>query len=44
MDKELPALKNSIIDNGYDPQVAEQIIHMIEPFVGYGFNKSHSAA
>jgi DNA polymerase-3 subunit alpha len=30
--------------NGIDAKVAEQIFTFIEPFAGYGFNKSHAAA
>ncbi len=30
--------------NGISPKVAEEIFAFIEPFAGYGFNKSHAAA
>lgn len=43
MDKVLPELKQRILNNGYTQEVADKIIHLIEPFVGYGFNKSHAA-
>ncbi len=31
-------------EKGYDVKHAEGIFHMLEPFAGYGFNKSHAAA
>lgn len=36
MDEELPKLKSSIINNGYSEDVANEVIKIIEPFVGYG--------
>ncbi len=30
--------------SGIDRELAERIFHFIEPFAGYGFNKSHAAA
>ncbi|HEU5347723.1 MAG TPA: DNA polymerase III subunit alpha, partial [Ktedonobacterales bacterium] len=32
------------VQNGIDEKIAEQIFTFIEPFAGYGFNKSHAAA
>ena len=31
-------------ERGYDEKHAAGIFHMLEPFAGYGFNKSHAAA
>lgn len=36
MDKELPKLYQSIIDNGYSEEVAKAVNDIIEPFIGYG--------
>lgn len=44
MDKVLPELKARIIENGYDEEVGDHVVRLIEPFVGYGFNRSHAAA
>ena len=44
MDKELPILHKSIMNNGYSQEIADNVIKLIEPFVGYGFNKSHAAS
>ena len=34
MDEEMPKLKEGIMNNGYDETLANEIIKMIEPFVG----------
>ncbi|MBV8198136.1 MAG: DNA polymerase III subunit alpha, partial [Candidatus Eremiobacteraeota bacterium] len=34
----------AIATSGVDRSLAERIFHFIEPFAGYGFNKSHAAA
>lgn len=44
MDKVLPELRQRTLDSGYAEETADELIRLIEPFVGYGFNKSHSAA
>ena len=44
MDEELPKLKEAIVNHGYSEDVAREVQAIIEPFVGYGFNKSHAAA
>lgn len=44
MDKVLPELRQRTIENGYEPRIADQLVKLIEPFVGYGFNRSHGAA
>lgn len=44
MDEELPKLREAIVNNGYSEDVAREVQAIIEPFVGYGFNKSHAAA
>lgn len=43
MDKVLPELHARILENGYEPFVADKVVKLIEPFVGYGFNRSHAA-
>lgn len=43
MDKVLPELRGRIIDNGYPEYIAQEVVKIIEPFVGYGFNRSHAA-
>ncbi|MEA2722009.1 MAG: polymerase subunit alpha, partial [Candidatus Eremiobacteraeota bacterium] len=35
---------NGCVDNGIDKKLAEDVFAFIEPFAGYGFNKSHAAA
>jgi DNA polymerase-3 subunit alpha len=37
-------LERRIQEFGHSEEIAKKIIAMIEPFVGYGFNKSHAAA
>ena len=44
MDVELPKLHQAILDNGYSEEIANEVHQIIEPFIGYGFNKSHAAA
>lgn len=39
MDKELPILHKSIMNNGYSQEIADNVIKLIEPFVGYGLTK-----
>jgi DNA polymerase III subunit alpha len=43
MDKVLPELKNRIVNNGFPEHIADEVVKIIEPFVGYGFNRSHAA-
>jgi DNA polymerase-3 subunit alpha len=44
----IPVYRQKFIDgcgaNGIDEKLAEEIFTFIEPFAGYGFNKSHAAA
>ena len=40
----LEELRRRLGEHGYSEEVINEIIKQIEPFVGYGFNKSHSAA
>lgn len=40
----LQELERRLQEHGYSKEIAEKVIAMIEPFVGYGFNKSHAAA
>lgn len=44
MRKEKMKFINGCIKNGYKQTVAEKIWSLIEKFVGYGFNKAHSAS
>lgn len=44
MKKEKIKFINGCIKNGYSSSVAEKIFSLIEKFVGYGFNKAHSAS
>lgn len=44
MDKVLPELHLRTLQNGYDEKTADQLVELIKPFVGYGFNRSHAAA
>ncbi len=44
MKKEKVKFINGCIKNGYSQKVAENIFSLIEKFVGYGFNKAHSAS
>ena len=34
---------NGCVDNGIDKKVAQNVFAFIEPFAGYGFNRSHAA-
>lgn len=43
MNKVLPELKEAVIARGYDQVTADKLVELIEPFVGYGFNRSHAA-
>lgn len=40
----LEKLEKDIIEHGHTPELAANIIKIIEPFLGYGFNRSHAAA
>ncbi|MBV8748661.1 MAG: DNA polymerase III subunit alpha, partial [Candidatus Eremiobacteraeota bacterium] len=44
----IPVYRQKFIDgcveNGLDTKLAEEIFAFVEPFAGYGFNKSHAAA
>lgn len=42
--KALGELKTRLIDYGQSEEVADKICKEIEPFAGYGFNRSHAAA
>lgn len=42
--KELVKFKAGAVKNGYTEEHAEEIFHILEPFAGYGFNKSHAVA
>ncbi len=44
MKKEKIKFINGCIKKGYSKQVAEKVFSLIEKFVGYGFNKAHSAS
>jgi DNA polymerase-3 subunit alpha len=37
-------VSGAIATSGIDRALAERIFHFVEPFAGYGFNKSHAAA
>lgn len=39
MDIELPKLHQEIIEHGFDSKVADDMIELIKPFVGYGWTK-----
>lgn len=40
----LDQLEKDIVLYGHTPELAKSIIKIIEPFLGYGFNRSHAAA
>lgn len=40
----LDELRRRLDEHGYAEEIINNIIKQIEPFVGYGFNKSHAAA
>ena len=42
--EELVKFKAGAVKNGFTEQHAEEIFHILEPFAGYGFNKSHAVA
>ncbi|MBQ0071883.1 MAG: DNA polymerase III subunit alpha, partial [Spirochaetales bacterium] len=42
--KELVKFKDRAVKLGHTPEHAEEIFHHLEPFAGYGFNKSHAVA
>ena len=44
MAEELVKFRQRAEQNGFDPDHAEEIFHILEPFAGYGFNKSHAVA
>lgn len=44
MKKEKIKFVNGCLKNGYSQNVAEKVFSLIEKFVGYGFNKAHSAS
>lgn len=44
MKKEKIKFINGCIKNGYSNAVADKVFSLIEKFVGYGFNKAHSAS
>ena len=44
MKKEKVKFINGCVKQGYTKKVAENIFSLIEKFVGYGFNKAHSAS
>jgi DNA polymerase-3 subunit alpha len=44
MKKEKDKFIKGCIKNGYSQNVAENVFSLIEKFVGYGFNKAHSAS
>lgn len=41
---ELVKFVDGAIKNGHTREHAEEIFHILEPFAGYGFNKSHAVA
>lgn len=44
MKKEMEKFIKGCTKNGYSQKIAEETFSLIERFVGYGFNKAHSAA
>ncbi|RLC35559.1 DNA polymerase III subunit alpha [Candidatus Shapirobacteria bacterium] len=44
MDKQKQKFINGCVNNGLSQDKATHIFEMIEPFVGYGFNKAHACA
>lgn len=42
--EELVKFKEGAKKNGFTEKHAEEIFHILEPFAGYGFNKSHAVA
>lgn len=41
---QLEIFKAGAVKNGHTAEHAEDIFHILEPFAGYGFNKSHAVA
>ncbi len=41
---ELVKFREGAVKRGYTAEHAEEIFHILEPFAGYGFNKSHAVA
>ncbi|MDY5931401.1 MAG: DNA polymerase III subunit alpha [Candidatus Ornithospirochaeta sp.] len=41
---QLIIFKKGAVERGYTEEHAEEIFHILEPFAGYGFNKSHAVA
>lgn len=44
MKLQLQKFVDGAVQNGYEKRTAEDIFKLLEPFAGYGFNKSHAAA
>lgn len=42
--EELVKFREGAIKRGFTAEHAEEIFHILEPFAGYGFNKSHAVA
>lgn len=42
--KQLEIFTKKAVERGHSKEHAEQIFHILEPFAGYGFNKSHAVA
>ena len=42
--EELVKFREGAVKRGYTADHAEEIFHILEPFAGYGFNKSHAVA
>lgn len=42
--EELVKFVDGAVKNGHTKEHAEEIFHILEPFAGYGFNKSHAVA
>ncbi len=42
--EQLVKFKAGAVKNGFTEEHAEEIFHILEPFAGYGFNKSHAVA
>jgi DNA polymerase-3 subunit alpha len=44
MDEQEKKFKSGCVDNGIDPNLANELWERIKPFAAYAFNKSHSAS
>ncbi len=44
MDEQEKKFKGGCVDNGIDPELADELWERIKPFAAYAFNKSHSAS